>query len=403
MYHRLVNHNDDIRRLVEKKYAIAFDSNCLIVRDIPYLDSEGSLHWGAIVTKLTFTDQEEHVKPEDHQIFFAGSVPHGLDHDPIPYLGGSPASFPLSDACKDVVVQRSFSNKPKTKEGFRDYIDFFEKVENYVAIISGPAMNTHNVTPYTCRAVKEIVPGATVFKIPDTLSSRAEIMDLATHFKDDVIAIIGLGGTGSYILDYMVKTPVREIRAFDKDPFYVHNAFRSPGKLDLENDFKRTKAEVYQQRYENFRHGLSIKAKYIDSTCIEDLKGVTFAFVCVDKGSSRAQIFDLLISNGIPFIDVGMDFNRKRGSLNGMIRATYYSKESAQKLCAMKLAPLEDIPDDIYETNIQTAELNALNACLAVVKFKQLRGYYFEESPRYNFLFTLEDLKIASEDKIDED
>jgi hypothetical protein len=38
----------------------------------------------------------------------------------------------------------------------------------------------------------------------------------------------------------------------------------------------------------------------------EMLEGVTFAFVCVDRGSARAGIFDLLISRGIPFIDVGM-------------------------------------------------------------------------------------------------
>ena len=45
------------------------------------------------------------------------------------------------------------------------------------------------------------------------------------------MAVIGLGGTGAYVLDFFVKTPVREIRAFDLDAFHVHNAFRSPGRL----------------------------------------------------------------------------------------------------------------------------------------------------------------------------
>ena len=63
-------------------------------------------------TKLVFVD-EERVIQDDHQIFFAGSVPHNLDGKPIPNLGGGPTQLVLSDASKDIVVQRSFSNKPR--------------------------------------------------------------------------------------------------------------------------------------------------------------------------------------------------------------------------------------------------------------------------------------------------
>ena len=76
---------------------------------------------------------------------------------------------------------------------------------------------------------------------------RAEITDLALKFKDDVVAVIGLGGTGAYLLDFLVKTPVREIRAFDRDIFCVHNAFRSPGRLE-EAELGLSKAEVYGGR-----------------------------------------------------------------------------------------------------------------------------------------------------------
>jgi len=87
MFHQLVSRNNDIRRLVEKGYAVAFDSNHLVIRDIPYLDSDRKLQIGAIVAKLEFIDQE-HVTQTDHQVFFAGSIPHGLDGKPIPNLGG---------------------------------------------------------------------------------------------------------------------------------------------------------------------------------------------------------------------------------------------------------------------------------------------------------------------------
>ena len=397
MLHRLASHNDDLRCLLEKGYAVAVDSNHLVVRDIPYLDGEGALQWGAIVAKLEFIDKVR-VTQDDHQVYFAGSVPHGLDGLPIPNLAGGPTTIALSEACSDVVVQRSFSNKPKATGRFED---FFQKIESYVAIISGPAMETHGADPYTFRSVEE-APADSVFKLHDTLTTRSEISDLAAKFKDDVIAIIGLGGTGAYVLDFLAKTPVREIRAFDLDPYHVHNAFRSPGRLE-ESELGKSKAEVYGGRYDNFRTGLSVTPAFIDASCHDEVDGVTFAFVCVDKGSSRAGIFDLLISKGIPFIDVGMGLNRKRGPISGLLRTDYYSAEHGQKVREKELAPLTDDLDDIYRTNIQINELNALNACLAVVRFKQIRGFYFEDAPYYHLVMDVSDLKTAGECDLDED
>ena len=228
------------------------------------------------------------------------------------------------------------------------------------------------------------------------MTSRAEIGDLAAKFNDDVVAVIGLGGTGGFLLDFLVKTPVREVRGFDADGFYVHNTFRSPGKLDL-GEIGKSKAEVYQARYDNFRTGLTIQHKLIDASCADDLKGVTFAFVSVDKGTARAGIFELLIALGIPLIDVGMGLDRRRGPLNGMLRITYFAPERVRELREQGLAELVDRPADIYRTNIQIGELNALNACLAIIRFKQLRGFYFEEQPYYHLLFGVGDFTLVGD------
>ena len=111
----------------------------------------------------------------------------------------------------------------------------------------------------------------------------------------------------------------------------------------------------------------------------------------------RAGIFDLLISRGIPFIDVGIGLDRKRGPVNGMLRVTYYSAEHGQQVRDKRLAEMSDEPDDIFRTNIQISEINALNAGLAVVKFKQLRGFYFQQSPYYHLLQEIGDLKVVGE------
>jgi len=125
-------------------------------------------------------------------------------------------------------VQRRFLNKLLNNGSLREFID---KIESYVNIISGPAVHRHAATPITFRMVESDVSDSP-FRVRDTLTSRAEIGDLAAIFKDDVVAVIGVGGTGAYLLDFLAKTPVREIRAFDRVGYYVHNTFWSPGRLD---------------------------------------------------------------------------------------------------------------------------------------------------------------------------
>ncbi|QSE96505.1 ThiF family adenylyltransferase [Fulvivirga lutea] len=378
----LANHNDDIKLLIDKGYALSIDNNYLVIRDIPYLDNNKDLQWGAIVSKLVFVDKNK-VKIEDHQIFFCGYHPCELDGSKIKNLGGGVVKLELSS--DDLSVQRSFSNKPPN--GFKNWYD---KIENYVTIISGPAIHLYDANPLTFRVIEE--KNDSVFKFSDTLTSRAEIGDLTNNFKNDKIAIIGLGGTGSYLLDFLVKTPVKQIRAYDGDWYHVHNSYRSPGRL-FAKELGKKKADIYKNRYRNFRKGIKVIPDYILSGSESKLKGITFAFVCVDKGASRSEIFDLLVKMKIPFIDVGMGLDRTQNTIGGSVRTTYCSEDSVKKVLKNKHVPLSDIPDDIYKSNIQIAELNALSACLAIIKFKQLRGFYNDNSNFYHMLFNIDSVK----------
>jgi hypothetical protein len=165
----------------------------------------------------------------------------------------------------------------------------------------------------------------------------------------------------------------------------------------VEGEFDKPKATVMQDRYENFRHGLTLKNIVIDETSASEFEGVTFAFVCVDKGSSRARIFDLLIGLGIPFIDVGMGLRKKPAGLTGSIRVTQFLPERAMAQRERKFASEVDEPENEYRANIQLAELNALNASLAVMKYKQLRGFYRDDFPADHLIFNIADLKTYVE------
>ena len=74
-----------------------------------------------------------------------------------------------------------------------------------------------------------------------------------------------------------------------------------------------------------------------------------------------------------------------------MLRATYYARSDAQQMV------VTDAPDDEYRTTIKTAELNALNASLAVIRYKQLRGFYAQDTVINHLLFGISDLHLVTE------
>lgn len=49
----------------------------------------------------------------------------------------------------------------------------------------------------------------------------------------------------------------------------------------------------------------------------------------------------------------------------------------------------DNTDDNDYVTNIQIADLNALNACQAVLKWKKLSGFYQDDSRELHSTYTL--------------
>lgn len=94
-------------------------------------------------------------------------------------------------------------------------------------------------------------------------------------------------------------------------------------------------------------------ARQADSSCEADFAGVTFAFVCIDSGTARAEIFDLLIRLGIPFVDVGMGLVRQNSALDDCAEARECCRNPRQGPGSP-----DRRPGDEYRANIQIAELN---------------------------------------------
>lgn len=57
-------------------------------------------------------------------------------------------------------------------------------------------------------------------------------------------------------------------------------------------------------------------------------------------------------------------------------------------------------PNDIYDENIQVADLNALNAVLAVGKWKKLNGVYADLEHEHFSAYTVDGNCIVNEDQV---
>jgi hypothetical protein len=158
-------------------------------------------------------DQSKIGAPPNHQIYWNGTPPCHTDRSQIPFAAQS-----VNHSLGGTTYCSHLSNKPP--QGFSNYTDL---VTHYVTLISGPAEQLFGVSPRT-RAEYDVPEDTSPFKVADTFSARAQINDLNQFVADDRIAIIGLGGTGAFVLDFMVKTPVHSIEAYDFDIFEVHGA-----------------------------------------------------------------------------------------------------------------------------------------------------------------------------------
>jgi hypothetical protein len=104
---------------------------------------------------------------------------------------------------------------------------------------------------------------------------------------------------------------------------------------------------------------------------IECLSGYDFVFVSVDDGPSRHLIVDWLSARGIPYVDCGMGLERSVVGLSGFVRITGTDRKAFDDNVNSARRPVENAKINEYRKQAQISEFNALNAAMAVIRFKQ--------------------------------
>lgn len=390
MFQQLINHSPDLQRLRNDGYEMELKGGYLLIHHIPYVTSLKEIKYGSLATVLDMNGQRT-AKPGTHVLFFIGETPCFKDGRPLHALINQTADRTLQDG---LTINHTFSSRPQ--EGYTDYYD---KVTTYAELLSAPARSLDgSVITCTYNLILPDEDEQSVFNYYDTNSSRANIEMINNKLKGGRLAIIGIGGTGAYILDLVSKTPVSEIHLFDRDDFLQHNSFRAPGAASAEffAKEKKTKVNYFADVYSNMHKGIVRHAYYLTEDNLDELAGFSFVFICVDKNSVRQMIIAYLLKTGISFIDVGMGVNVIDNALIGMIRTTSGTATKNDHLG--KRVPSGDDIDNEYNTNIQIAELNMYNAVQAVVKWKKLCGFYHDTTQEHDSCYIIDKSKIINDD-----
>lgn len=380
MQKQLISHSPDLKRLRDEGYEIEIKGGYICIHHIPYLNKNSEIKFGTLISELNISGEKAGA-PSTHAIHFMGEEPCHKDGSVMVEIINSGPNQSLGEG---LIGNQYFSSKPE-ETGI--YLNYYDKFKRYMDLLSIPARSVDpSITASTHKPYDDDPDG--VFQYFDSNASRANISQLNEMFKDQKIGIIGLGGTGSYILDFVAKTPVKEIHLFDADDFSQHNAFRSPGAVSLSR-LKEIpkKSEYFAEIYSNMHKKIIPHVEYVTSENIGKLKDLTYVFICVDKNSVRNSIINGLLSLGITFIDVGLGVDVQDGKLVGIIRTTCGSPSKHDHL--IKRLSAEDTDDNDYATNIQIADLNAMNACKAVEKWKKMTGFYLDEENEFHSSYTI--------------
>lgn len=377
----LANHNPFIQELMNDGYDVDLIAGYFVIYGLPYLDQDGNLQYGDLASPVDLACKVIDT-PSSHQAWFRGGKPHDKTGRPLG-LATRANSVTITDG---FITDYSFSLKLLDESGQkRNYVSFEEKMRTYLDAITSPAVVAYEEATPLRNIQRKATEQGSPLRFPDTLSSRYHINDVSSLLRGKSVAIIGLGGTGSYILDMIARTHLQKIALFDNDKVHVHTIFRIPGFIP--RAIGESKVEALSRQYGQWHAGIVPIHEHITLGNIERLREFDFVFVSVDDGPARLFILQWLMESGTPFVDCGMGLNRLLGGLNGVVRITGVDRPAFERTVHTPYLPTEKREEDEYRKQAQIAEFNALNACLAVIRFKQHFKLYerLENSAWYIF------------------
>ena len=388
MPHTTIARSADLQRLVQAGYDLEIRASHLLVKSIPYVNTSREVRYGTLASTLQLAGDIT-TTPETHAAMFIGDMPCDRDGNPMNYIRLSNKRRELGEG---LIIDRDFSSKPMPSGSYPDY---YEKVTAYVRIISGPARDIDPSATASAFSVLQAQESESVFRYHDTASTRAGTRALSEKLEAGPVAIVGVGGTGSYILDLVAKTPVPAIHLFDGDTLGQHNAFRAPGAVPIAALRGSPEKAVYFRDIYSEMHRNIIAHGHLSESNAGKLAQMDFAFIAVGDGRARELAINTLEAHGVSFIVVGMGINPSANGLTGQLTVAT-STDFCREEVRTSVSTTNREEEDEYSRNIQIADLNSLNAALAVIRWKKHKGFYADFAGEHFTTYVLDGNRLFS-------
>lgn len=389
---RLVRNSPDLQRLVNEGYTVRILNGYLIIDDVPYVDATKTVQGGSFVCPLDLSGDRT-TKPSNHVMAFVGSAPCSRGGGEVsPGFANAGLTYGWS-AGPDLTPSVGFSQKLRPD----GYVDYYEKVTTYAALLLGPAQTIDpTATPLQGKPFTTDEDDG-VFVYLDTFSSRAGITARNQQLELAKVVIVGLGGTGAYILDLLAKTPICNIHLYDGDVFSTHNAFRAPGAASLDDlNARMKKVDYYATTYAAMRRQIHPHAVNVTETNVDELCDANFVFLAMDSGPDKQTIITALAAANVPFIDTGVGVNDDPGGIAGQVRITTGLPAAYDHVARGGLVSVVAGDAAEYDTNLQVAELNMAAAVMAVIRFKKWLAFYADSEGELHSAYRIDTNEVLN-------
>ena len=363
------SHDGGLDRVIQAGLDYTIEGDTLTVGPVSYRLRSGGVAHGELICHLE-REGEKLSAPSDHTVgWVADEKPHAADGQVLESL----IHQDWSQGWPNGMTSRCGMSRRPHGRGYRDY---GEKMLAYARLIARETGQNWRRDAVGSGLVKD---GNNMVD-QETGLTRSAVGDMDQLVQREKLAVIGAGGTGGFIVDMISKCNVASIDIYDDDVVSQHTQLRWPGVVNrLVVEEHRNKAEYLAQMYSS-RTNRNIRghALRVDRGDLSFFRDKTMVFVAIDRGEDRRTILTGLTDMGVNFIDCGIDLHRAPDGLTASARIvrTAAGDNREQRMAIVERTPDRDMGEGLYEAAIQTAEVNALNATLAVIAWKQGIGFY---------------------------
>lgn len=265
----------------------------------------------------------------------------------------------------------------------REYANAWEALNNYVtqvySLFLGPSQSGAKAPqrPYTFDVLGD--------QLPETVAWRG----LAAQ---ECVAIVGLGGVGAWIADFVVKADASQVHGWDYDCIEPKNILRMPGGVDPDVWVGRRKADWFQEAYSRIHSSIhGHNQKVCVANVREVIEGVTFAFVAVDDADDRMMVCDALANARIPFVVAGLALVRRDRRVNASMRiVTAHAGVSSWREAIPQVG---QAGQDDYGS-LDLPDVYSMAAGWAVQAWRKMRGQFWQEEREECLVYSVGDQSL---------